>query len=481
MKLEQLLNGVKIKEIIGDTNLDVVDVKSNSNYVGKGSLFVAHKGIDYDGKNFIKQVEMYGGIAIVCQSQLETHLTQIIVEDTRKAIGQILANFYLNVHKKMRFIGVVGTNGKTTTTHMIYNALKEEGKKCGLIGTLGCYYDDKFYPSTLTTPDPIELYKTFYDMCVAGVEYVVMEVSAHAIYWQKVFGIDFEVAVFTNLSQDHLDFFKDMESYKKVKMQFFKENNCRYVVANSDDDTGLEIARINSKAVTYGVDNPADVFAIDIIERADGIRFVINLFDCIYNVKLNFIGKFNVYNAMGALTALSLLGIKPENAVKSLQNQKSVEGRLECVYSGDFSVFVDYAHTPDGLVKSLLALRGVCKQNLICVFGCGGNRDKTKRKIMGKVCGEYADFSVITTDNPRYEEPMEIIKQIEEGVLLSSKKYVLIENRKQGIEYALSIAKKGDVVLVAGKGAENYQEILGIKHVYNDKDTVKEIIRGLFE
>ena len=196
MKLEQLLNGVKIKEIIGDTNLDVVDVKSNSNYVGKGSLFVAHKGIDYDGKNFIKQVEMYGGIAIVCQSQLETHLTQIIVEDTRKAIGQILANFYLNVHKKMRFIGVVGTNGKTTTTHMIYNALKEEGKKCGLIGTLGCYYDDKFYPSTLTTPDPIELYKTFYDMCVAGVEYVVMEVSAHAIYWQKVFGIDFEVAVF---------------------------------------------------------------------------------------------------------------------------------------------------------------------------------------------------------------------------------------------------------------------------------------------
>ncbi|MBQ3115737.1 MAG: UDP-N-acetylmuramoyl-L-alanyl-D-glutamate--2,6-diaminopimelate ligase [Clostridia bacterium] len=478
MKLEQLLKGVSVKKIIGNGEIEITDVKENSNCIGKGSLFVAHKGKENDGKNYVKQVEMYGGVAILSESEVETHLTQVIVEDTRKAIGQLCANFYLNVHKKMRFVGAIGTNGKTTTTHMIYNVLKDVGKKCGLIGTLGCYYGDKFTKASLTTPDPIQLYKTFYDMYVDGVEIVVMEVSAHAIYWQKVFGIDFEVALFTNLSQDHLDFFKDMEEYKKTKISFFKSNKCKYVVTNSDDKVGFEISGLIDNSITYGIENPADVFAIDLVESDSGVNFVINLFDCIHKVNLNYIGKFNAYNAMGALTALSLLGINPEVAVNSLQKQRGVEGRLECVHRGEYAVYVDYAHTPDGLSKVLSTLKATCKNKLLCVFGCGGNRDNSKRKIMGKISGEIADFTIITSDNPRYEEPMEIIKQIEEGILSVSKKYVLIENRRQGIEYALSIATKGDVVLIAGKGGENYQEILGIKHVYNDKDTIKEIIRG---
>ena len=348
-----------------------------------------------------------------------------------------------------------------------------------MIGTLGSYYFDKFIEPPLTTPDPMALHKIFSDMVDCGIQTVVMEVSAHALYWEKVNGLKFEVGVFTNFSRDHIDFFGNMDNYKKAKRKFFEENECKRFVLNSDDDMGLELSRTNSNVVTYGLENPADVFAISIKEKDFKTEFVLNLFDNIYQTKINFIGTFNVLNALAAVTTAAIIGNSTEAVVKGLEKLDGVKGRIELVYQSDITVVVDYAHTPDGLKKTIMAIKPTCKKRLITVFGCGGNRDGGKREQMGEVSGKLSDFTVITTDNPRFEEPMTIIRQIEKGLLKHSKNYVVIEDRESGIEYALNMAKSGDVVLIAGKGSEQYQEILGVKRLYNDKDTVNELIRRI--
>ena len=477
MKLSELIESIETIKIKGSLDIEIENVKTDSNSVSNGSLFICISGQGYDGHSFIKQAENYGAVAIVCERETETSLPQIIVKNSRKAMSIIASKFYGDVAKNMKIIGVIGTNGKTTTSHLIYNVLKKTGKKCGLIGTLGVYFNDKFIEPTLTTPDPLELHKILSKMKSDGVDIVIMEVSAHALYFDKVEGIQFEVGIFTNFTRDHLDFFKDMESYKKAKLSFFKNNKVRFIVTNSDDSVGREILNFNDKAISYGIENPSDVFAIDIKEKSNGLSFVLNLFDIVYKVNLRLIGKFNVYNALAAGTACALLGVNSEEVVFGLQTVAGVSGRLENVHSDKFDVFVDYAHTPDGLIKSINALRPVCKGKLICVFGCGGNRDVGKRAEMGRISGNLADFTVITSDNPRYEEPMEIIFEIEKGILEKSKRYVIIQDRVQAIKYALEIACLGDVILIAGKGCEKYQEILGIKHLYNDKDTVNEIMR----
>ncbi len=476
MKLNELIKNVKVNKIIGKIELDVFDVKSQSNLITKGDLFICLKGKDYDGHDYIKQAENYGAVAIITEKECESLIPQIVVDNTRKAFSIIASEFYLNPCKKLKLIGVVGTNGKTTTSHLIYQIFKTSGVKVGVIGTLGAYYADKFIEPTLTTPDPMSLHKLFADMLSNGIEVVVMEVSAHAIFWDKVYGIDYEVGVFTNLSRDHLDFFNSMLEYKSAKLKFFKENLCKYIVANSDDDMGLEISETFNGVITYGVENPADVFAIEIIEKTSKTRMVINLFDCIYTIELNLVGHYNILNALAAATASSLAGIKPDKVCKGLRKIQGVAGRLECVYDGDFKVYVDYAHTPDGLLKAINALKVACENRLITVFGCGGNRDHGKRAEMGEIAEKYSDFVVVTSDNPRFEEPMEIIHEIEKGVLKSGKNYVLVEEREAGIEYAINYAKKGDLILIAGKGGENYQDILGIKRPYNDKDTIKNCI-----
>lgn len=481
MELKKLLKGTGAI-IEGDETTDVKDVTADSNSVGEGSLFICINGGEKDGHRFAAQAEKYGAAAIVCERRLDVSVPQAIVKDSRAAMSLIASNFYGNPEKSLRLVAVTGTNGKTTTTHFITSVLMNAGVKCGLIGTLGTFYAGKFLPPSLTTPDPLVLYKIFAEMERAGVETVVMEVSAHAAYLRKTFGLKFEAAVFTNLTQDHLDFFGDMENYKKAKLDFFRNNECKYVVSNSDDETGREIANINGRTLFYGIDNPADVFAIDIKEEDEETSFVLNLFDRVYRVRLALIGKFNVYNALAAATACALLGVSTDKVAEGLYQLKGVEGRLENVYSGRFSVYIDYAHTPDGLKNALSALRGVVKKRLICVFGCGGNRDEKKRRIMGEISGKYADFTVITSDNPRYEEPMDIIWEIEKGVLAESKSYVIVERREEAIAYALNMAKTGDVVLIAGKGAERYQEVFGIKRPYNDKDTVEELLAcGLSE
>ena len=478
MKLTELIKGVTYREISGKTDLEIKDVSADSNAVSKGGLFVCLSGLNYDGHDFIKQAEDYGCVAAIVERKADSRLTQIVVDDSRKALSEVAAAFYGHADKKMKLIGVIGTNGKTTTTHLIASVLINSGIKCGLIGTLGVFYGNSFREPTLTTPDPLELHKTLAEMYESGVEAVVMEVSAHAVYLKKVYGLDFEIGVFTNLSQDHLDFFGTMENYKHAKTSFFTDNFCKYAVLNGDDETGREIAKNSvGKAITYGIDDPADVFAIDIDERRTDTAFVLNLFDCIYDVILNLIGKYNVYNALAAATACALYGVPPEKVAEGIENLKGVSGRLECVYDGDFSVYIDYAHTPDGLEKCLSTLKSHTVNRLICVFGCGGNRDKGKRPIMGEISGRYADFTVLTSDNPRYEEPMEILWQVERGIREKTDGYVIVQERSDGIKYALDIAKKGDTVLLAGKGSEKYQEIFGIKRPFCDKDFVKEYLR----
>ena len=479
MKLSELLKDVTVKETVGG-DAEVRDITTDSNAVVKGSLFICIKGGNYNGGDFIRQVENYGGVAVVTQEKLDTSLTQVIVSDARTAVCEIAAAFYGNAHKKMKIIGVTGTNGKTTTTHFITSILTGAGIKCGLIGTLGVFYDGKFLEPTLTTPDPIELHRIFYEMALKGVEAVIMEISAHAAFFNKLHGIKFEVGVFTNLTQDHLDFFGDMKNYKKAKLSFFDKNECRYIVANGDDKAGREIAHaFKQKAITFGILSPSDIFAIVISESDNGCNFILNLFDAVYKVTSNLIGRYNVYNALAAATASALYGVSTYKVAAGIEGLKGISGRLECVYEGDFSVYVDYAHTPDGLSESLKTLKKHAKNRLICLFGCGGNRDAKKRPIMGKISGRLADFTVITSDNPRYEEPMDIIWQVEEGLKDTGAAYVIVQDREEAINYALKNASRGDVVLIAGKGSEKYQDVFGVKRPFNDKEKVERYIRGL--
>ncbi len=478
MKISDLIKNIKNVKVVGKTDIEVLDIKTESNLVTKGCLFVALKGKECDGHDYIHKAEKFGAIAVVTEREVETNLTQIIVENARQALAIMASEFYFNPSKKMLVVGVVGTNGKTTTANLIYEICNKNNLKCGVIGTLGAKFGDNFLETSLTTPDPIDLHKILALMVAENVKVVVMEVSAHAIFWEKIYGIHFNVGIFTNLSRDHLDFFDNMSEYERVKMSFFNNDNCDYVVVNSDDETGRKIIKNKRGVITFGIDNPSDVFAIKKSKTDEKVVF--NLFDCVYEVQLKLVGDYNLQNALGACTVASLLGIKLDNIVSALEKIQGVEGRLEEVYFNKCRVFIDYAHTPDGLHKTLNVLRPLCKNKLIVLFGCGGNRDKGKRFQMGEIAEKYADFVIVTSDNPRYEEPMSIIYDIEKGVLSVGKKYLLIEDRKSAIEYALEMAQKGDILLIAGKGAEKYQDVLGIKEPYNDKDTVIEITeRGL--
>ncbi len=475
MELGKLIKGLKEKRVIGNAGVDIKELCANSNTVQKGALFICLNGGTFDGHNFIRQAEIYGCVAILCERELDTCLTQVIVPDVRSAMCVIASEFYGNPAKNLKIIAVTGTNGKTTTTHLIKKILDGAGIKCGVIGTLGAFYGNEYIEQNLTTPDPIALYKILYKMAENKVKVVAMEVSAHALYYNKTHGLNFEVGVLTNFTQDHLDFFKSMDEYAKAKLKLFENDKCKFCIVNSDDELGVKILDGN-KIISYGIYNPSDVFAIDVNCSDKGSKFVLNLFDVIFDVDLKLIGKFNVYNAMAAATASALVGAPTKDIEYGLNVAKTVSGRLEQVYAGEFNVFVDYAHTPDGLLKSISALKELTNRKVICVFGCGGNRDSEKRAIMGEISGKYADFTVITSDNPRYEEPMDIIFEIEKGVLKATKNYVIVQDRAEAIGYAVNYARRGDIVLIAGKGSEKYQEILGIKHVFNDKDIIKEIL-----
>lgn len=478
MKLSELIKFIDHKQTSGDLSVEIGGIGTDSNKVGKGDLFVCYTGGKYDSHEFAETARANGAAALVCEKPLECDLPQIVVADGRAAVAGLARAFYGYADRKLKIVAVTGTNGKTTTTYMLKSVFDANGNKTGVIGTLGIAYGDKFIAPELTTPDPVFLHSVFADMAASGVEYVFMEVSAHALYYDKIAGLSFKAGVFTNCTQDHLDFFGTMEEYARCKKLLFREGRCEFAVVNSDDRLGAELIRTLPNAVSYGLENPADTFAVDVSLTMGGSAFVVNLFDELYDVKLCMPAMHNVYNALAAATCAKVLGVDIAVIAKGLGGLKSVTGRLERVggYNGG-EIFVDFAHTPDGLEKSLSALRPLCENKLICLFGCGGNRDRTKRPLMGAVAAKYADYIVLTSDNPRYEDPYDIIRQIEEGMSATQAKYVTVTDRETATAYAISLLTEGDVLLVAGKGGENYQEIMGIKHSYNDNTIIRNIIK----
>lgn len=478
MKLEELLKYIQVTKIIGPTDVEISGLTAVVGNVKKGDLFFCYKGKNHDSHADMLELTQKGAVALVVERPLENcPVTQIVTPDGRAQVARAARAFYGFADKKLKLVAVTGTNGKTTTTYMLASIFKAAEKSCGVIGTLGISYAERFISPELTTPDPIYLYSVLADMAAAGVEYVFMEVSAHALYYDKIYGLEFEAGIFTNCTQDHLDFFGNMRDYSRCKKLLFKEGRCRRAIINSDDKLGVELLSEIKGAVSYGLENPADVFAVDINEQISGTTCVLNLFDELYEINLALPALHNVYNAMAAAACARLLGVKISVIAKGLAELKSVSGRLEKVASfNGAEIFVDFAHTPDGLEKSLSALKKLCKGKLYCLFGCGGNRDAAKRPIMGAVAAKYADFLIITSDNPRFEDPFDIICEIESGVKPLTRNYVTVTEREVATEYAVRLLAANDILLVAGKGGENYQEIAGIKHSYNDNTVIKNII-----
>ena len=476
MKLSDLAKEVNGVLVGGDAEIKSLCI--DSRVAGEGDLFFCYRGTSSDSHAFAAEAEARGAAAAVCERKLGLTIPQIVVGDGREAMARLSAAFYGHPERKLKVVGITGTNGKTTTANMLYRILLAAGRRAGLIGTLGARYGATAVPPALTTPDPVALFSLLADMAKAGTEIVVMEVSAHALALKKTEPIVFELAIFTNFTQDHLDFFGDMERYGAAKKRLFMPERCRQAVLNSDDafSRGLEGS---VAATTYGLETPADCFALVESETIRGFRLLLNLEDELVEAELPMAGRHNVYNALAAATAARLLGASPEQIAGGL-SRTAVEGRLERVgsHSGG-EIFVDFAHTPDGLEKSLAALRPHCGNRLILLFGCGGNRDRGKRPKMGKIAAELADFSVITSDNPRYEDPAAIMAEIAVGFDGVSDDYVEIEEREEATKYAISMLQKGDVLLIAGKGGEHEQEIMGVKYSYNDKDVVRSVLEKL--
>lgn len=478
MKLSELCKDLQKKKLRGDA--EITSLCTDSRVAGAGDLFFCFRGIHNDSHRFAAEAEERGAAAVVAEYDTGVKCPQLIVPDGREAMTAISAAFYGHPERKMKMVGVTGTNGKTTVSHLLYRILSEAGIRGGMIGTLGARYRDREIAPALTTPDPISLFSLLSDMERAGVEVAVMEVSAHALALKKEFPICYDVAIFTNLTQDHLDFFGDMAAYGEAKRKLFQKERCKFAVLNADDAFGDSLSRTNLPHVTYGLDAPADCFAIVESETIEGSEALFNLNDDLIEVKLSLTGRHNVYNALAAACTARQLGISPAAISRGLAGVGSVNGRLERVarfHGAD--IFVDFAHTPDGLFQSLSALKDHCNGRLIVLFGCGGNRDKLKRPLMGETAAKICDYAVLTSDNPRFEDPCAIIAEIEKGFRAVSDNYAVVEDREKATEYALGLLEEGDVLLVAGKGGETYQEIMGIKYDYNDKAVIKSLLGKL--
>lgn len=478
MNLENLIKNLEAK-VIGETNLDILDITYNSKKVKKGSLFVCLCGENSDGHDFAKDAERNGAAAILCEKQVQVNIPQIIVSSTRKALSKVFSCFYDNPQNKLKIIGLTGTNGKTTTSFLIKSILEESGKKVGLIGTQGAFIGKQFFQTGLTTPDPQLLFKLLKQMVDFGVEYVVMEVSAHALALDKTEGIIFEVGVLTNLTQDHLDFFKTMENYQRAKFKLFEENKIKSAVLNFDDEFGRKLAEtITVPFLSYSLNNPSDVFAAKIGNRNGKNKFIVNILDNVFDVESNLIGEFNIYNSLAAASVAAMLGCSTKQIKNGLEKLLGVEGRLNRFnLSNGVVAFIDFAHTPDGIEQALNAIRELKFKQIITVFGCSGNRDKDKRHKMGQIAEKLSDYVVLTTDNPRFENPELILDDIEIGMEKTA--HTRFVSREQAIEFALTLAKKGDCVAILGKGAETYQDINGVNVPYSDFEVVKNFNENL--
>ena len=477
MLLQYLLENLTNVEISGDTSREINKIEYDSKKIEKDDIFVAINGFKDNGTKYIDDAIERGACAIVCQDEVEKKdgITYIKVEDSRVALAIMAATYYGNPARKLKIIGVTGTKGKTTTTYMIRDIMLASGKKIGMIGTICNTYGDVKEESIRTSPESLDLQALLARMVEAGMEYVVMEVSSHALALNRVYGIKFIVGVFTNLSEDHLDFHKTMENYLEAKAKLFDMSD--FAIVNGDDIYAPRLLKmIKCKKATYGLDNAVDLTATDIRVNPSYVKFKMYVNKMLETIKINIPGRFTVYNALAAIGVCSLFGAQMD-AICGALGALRVPGRNEVIdLNKTFTVIVDYAHTPASLEAILSSAKRYTKGRVICVFGCGGNRDKEKRAMMGEIAGRLADFTVITTDNPRDENPSKIIEDIETGLKQTRGLYKSIENRRQAIKFAMRIAWKSDVIIIAGKGHETYQEVENGKKLYfDDKEIVKKL------
>lgn len=473
MKLSEILLNIKFETKCNlKTEIYEISVDSTQKHT-QNAIFVCLKGENSNSHQFASEAAKNGAKFVVAEHSVGLK-NEIIVKNTREALSKICSNFYSNPAQKMKMIAITGTNGKSTTTYMIKSILQAAGKKVGLIGTEGSYINNEYLKSNLTTPDPLELFALLAKMVEFGCEYCVMEASAHALFYDKLAAITFDVAIFSNLTQDHLDFFETMENYEKAKLKLFNKNSAKLAVVNLDDKVGQRILKNCSlPVVSYAIDSPADCFAMDLKFDFLKSNFVLNLFDSVLNASINFPGKYNVYNALSAATTCAVLGIDVEHIARGLLNLQMVSGRFNVIklFNGAF-VVIDFAHTPDGIEKVLGAISQTKHGRIITIFGCAGNRDKTKRPQMAKMAEKYSCFTIVTSDNPRFENPDLIIEDVEKGFVKDN--FVGVIDREKAIELAINLSRPGDIIAILGKGAEEYQDINGIKVPYNDEKTVNE-------
>ena len=485
MKLRKLIENMPyLLDTRGDMDTEIGSVVSDSRAAAENGVFFCIKGARSDAHDFAPQAMANGCVALVVERYLDVDVPQVRVSNGRAAMSRMAAAFYGHPAQSMKLVGITGTKGKTTSSYMVKSICEQAGMKCGLIGTTGNMIGEKHIKSNLTTPDPIDLQRTLRMMADEDVEVAVMEVSAHAIDMHRLDGLTFEVGCYTNLSQDHLDYFGSMENYFETKKRFFTSGMVRNATCNADEDTTPDVLRdLTIPHITFGICEAADLFARDIEITENGVSFCLQLRG-MHNMEihLRMTGMFNVYNALAAASCALILGITPDMICQGLESIASVPGRIEMLPTKTpYKVILDYAHSPDALESFLKTVRTFTRSRMIAVFGCGGDRDKGKRPIMGEIGGRLADLCIITSDNPRTEDPMAIIAAIEEGIKLTGKPYVVIEDRREAIRHALEMGQDGDVIVLAGKGHETYQEIMGVKRPFDEKIVVQELLEEIQE
>ena len=477
MKLNKLLAGIPC-EVIGNADMDITGVAYDSREVQPGNLFFCIEGYQSDGHAYAPKAVQAGAVCLVVRRKLDLAVTQVVAEDSRKAMSLIAAAFYGRPAEKLRMIGVTGTSGKTSTTYMIKSMLEATGAKVGLIGTVHTVIGDKVRPSDRTTPESPDLQKLLAEMVDAGLDTAVMEVSSHSLYLDRVYGIPFAGGVFTNLSQDHLDFHGDFEHYFLAKSILFR--HCAKAAVNVDDAYGRRMRDyVAGELCTYGCAPEAQVRAEDIRLHTDGSEFTLRMGEKSWPVALHMPGKFMIYNALAAFAVCTMLGEEAEALLRGLGKVHYIPGRVENLDTRgrDFSIVLDYCHKPEPLESVLKMIQGYAKGRVVCIFGCGGNRDAAKRPLMGRIAEEHADFCIVTSDNPRFEDPYAIIEEIEAG--MKKDNHIVVEDRRAAIRYAIEHAQPGDVILLAGKGHEDYQEIRGVHYPFDEKVVVREIFDEL--
>ncbi len=472
--------GEELLEIRGDC--EIAELSMDSRRKQEGGLFFCVSGARFDAHDFAPQAVEQGAAALVVSHFLALDVPQVRVRNVRAAMSPMAAAFFGHPDREMRLLGITGTKGKTTTSYLVKAIMEQAGHKVGLIGTTGNMIGSEYMKSEFTTPEPIDFFRTLRRMRDAGVDVVSMEVSAHALEMGRLEGVRFEAGCYTNLSQDHLDLFGTMEKYFECKKSFFTPKWIQNAAVNVDDETSAGIlSGIAVPCMTFGICNNADLFARDIEITENGVSFILKLFGLKeYPVHLRLTGMFSVYNALAAAAVGLIAGVAPETITQALESVRSVPGRAEVLDTHTpYKVILDYSHSPDALENILIAVREFARGRVISLFGCGGDRDHGKRPMMGEISGRLADYSILTSDNPRTENPYEILAAVEEGIKRTKGEYVVIENRREAIRHALQIGREGDIIVLAGKGHETYQEIMGVKRPFDEKVMVRELLEEM--